>query len=188
MFELLTITGTSVLSSTLDARLVWTTLVLLLATGCVWDINHRRIPNSLVLTIGCLGLGVAALSGDPGSALLQALAGIGIGFAIWFPFFAMRSIGAGDVKFFAAACAWLGPFGAVQASLFAVLIGGVFAVVYMFATFGTVAVGMMHPSAMAAAIRDGRSRPLPNDRRSLPYGVALSVGVAITALLPTLVR
>lgn len=188
MMDTLPLIGAPFVASTFDDRVLWTTLVLLLATGCAWDISARRIPNALAVVMAVLGLGLAALSSAPGDALLRALGGVATGLAIWFPFFAMRSIGAGDVKFFAAACAWLGPMGAVQASFVAIAIGGVFAVVYMFAVFGPVAVPMLHPRAMIASIREGHSRPLPNDRRSLPYGVALSLGVAVTALLPTLVR
>ena len=48
---------------------------------------------------------------------------------IFFPLFALRGMGAGDVKLVAALSAWLGPVEAVYLAIFASLAGGVVAIV-----------------------------------------------------------
>ena len=57
--------------------------------------------------------------------LVRALSGLALGFSIWIMFHVAGGMGAGDVKLFAAAAAWLGPGGAWRAALVAALAGGV---------------------------------------------------------------
>jgi prepilin peptidase CpaA len=57
----------------------------------------------------------------------MSLAGCLVGGALFFPFFALKGLGAGDVKLMAAVGAWLGPIGALWASLYAAVAGGVLA-------------------------------------------------------------
>jgi len=84
------------------------------AVLAIWfDLRARRVPNWLVLTglvlaVALMGLGpVRALAPDWRDALL----GGAIGFAVFLPLYALRWMGAGDVKFFAVAgllCGWHG--------------------------------------------------------------------------------
>jgi prepilin peptidase CpaA len=61
------------------------------------DVRRMRIPNWLTFPALLLAVGLGAL--DAGvSGLLSALAGAGIGLAVMFVPFAMRWLGAGDVK------------------------------------------------------------------------------------------
>jgi prepilin peptidase CpaA len=53
------------------------------------------------------------------------VAGWGVGFAFFLPFFALGGMGAGDVKLLAALGAWLGPTQAVWLALFSLIAGGV---------------------------------------------------------------
>ena len=48
---------------------------------------------------------------------------------IVYPLFALGGMGGGDVKLLAAIGTWLGPFGALQATLWASITGGVLAIV-----------------------------------------------------------
>ncbi|CAB3747000.1 membrane protein [Burkholderia sp. MSh2] len=81
--------------------LAWAVLVAL------EDIRHRRIPNSLVL--GGLVSAFAVSGHNPfGISVNQALIGALIGLVSLFPFFALRVMGAADVKVFAVLGAWCG--------------------------------------------------------------------------------
>ena len=79
---------------------------LLLAIACIWDLRTRRIPNALTLPAAALALVFHLVSGG-WSAAGTSLGGWLLGAALFFPMFALRGMGAGDVKLFAAAGAWL---------------------------------------------------------------------------------
>ena len=103
--------------------------VLLIAVLAVAsDIRTRRIPN--VLTLGGALAALVYMGATSGlSGLGAAAAGWLIGAALFFPFFALRGMGAGDVKLLAALGAWLGPNDAVWLAIFAAIAGGVFGIV-----------------------------------------------------------
>jgi prepilin peptidase CpaA len=104
-------------------------LLALLTAAAYIDLRALIIPKPLTLTL--LGLGLLAnlvrgawLGGTGASVwllgvkggwlgavdgLLFALAGFGLGFAIFFVLWVMGACGGGDLKLFAALAAWLGP-------------------------------------------------------------------------------
>lgn len=91
------------------------------------DIATRRIPNAL--TFGAAGVALAyhlAFGGWPGLGV--SLAGWLVGVLVFFPFFALGGMGAGDVKLMAALGAWLGPLGALQIAVAGAIAGGVIAI------------------------------------------------------------
>lgn len=94
------------------------------------DVTTRRVPNLLTFGSAALALTFHAVDGGV-SGLGWACAGWLVGTAVFFPFFALGGMGAGDVKLVAALGAWLGPLGAVQIAVAAALAGGVVAVVVM---------------------------------------------------------
>ena len=160
---------------------------LLLAAGCVTDLRERRIPNVLVVLLLVGGLLFAASSGPIGSSLVRSLAGVAAGFGIWIVFYMIGAMGAGDVKFFAAAGAWLGPATTWRAALIAAVTGGVLAVVFLLQerrlgiTLRRLA---MAASSRSLGVVGGGSEPGTGARRPLPYGVALAVGAFLAAWLP----
>ncbi|MGE3508729.1 MAG: prepilin peptidase [Vicinamibacterales bacterium] len=94
------------------------------------DVATRRIPNWLTLGAAAVALAYhVAVGGWVGFAL--AAAGWLVGTALFFPFFALGGMGAGDVKLVGALGAWLGPLGAVQVAIAAALAGGLVAVIVM---------------------------------------------------------
>jgi prepilin peptidase CpaA len=159
---------------------------LLLASGCLSDLRTRRIPNQLVLTLAVLGLafnwGVYGFSGG----LLHGFSGLATGLAVWLPFWLLGWLGAGDVKFFAGASAWLGVWGALQAAGLAAVAGGVLTIVWLGWERGIrVAVeksmiAMIHPRVLASP-----SVTVTDRRRLVPYGFALAVGLLAVAWFPS---
>ena len=102
-----------------------------MAMACITDVRQRRIPNPLVATVLVAGFLVSTAFEPVVPGMLRALAGVGVGLAIWIPGWLLRMMGAGDVKLFAAAGAWLGPSGTVNASIAAAVVGGLLALTWL---------------------------------------------------------
>jgi len=81
-------------------------LLALVLTAAFYDLRWRRIPNWLVAAGMLLGLGLNALLADfsifgavaGAGGWLGALKGFGVAFAVYFPLYLLRAMGAGDVK------------------------------------------------------------------------------------------
>jgi prepilin peptidase CpaA len=100
-------------------------------TACVWDLSTRRVPNALTFGGAAAGLAFALWQNGP-SGMGWSIAGWLTAMALFFPFFALGGLGAGDVKLMGTLGAWLG---SVSASLylacFTALAGGAMALVVM---------------------------------------------------------
>jgi len=159
----------------------------LLVVGCMSDLRTRKIPNELVVVILTTGWLFALYSPDVIRALGMSLAGTLVGFAIWIPFYLAGAIGAGDVKFFAAAAAWLGPGATWRAALIAAVVGGILAVAFLVLEkrLGVVLrrMALAASSGSLAGVADQSGVP-GTRRRPLPYGVALAIGALVAAWLP----
>jgi prepilin peptidase CpaA len=159
-----------------------------LIVACISDIRARRIPNKLVATVLVLGVLVSAASDPVMPGLLKALGGVSVGLVVWLPGWLLRMMGAGDVKLFAAAGAWLGPFGALNAALFAAVSGGVLALIWMVAVRGAAGTHRSLWSVVAAprTLLNARTDST-NSRELVPYSLAITVGVAVQLARPGLV-
>ena len=96
----------------------------------VTDLRSRRIPNWL--TGGALALGLLGgfwLGGPSGG--LSALGGAALGLLILLPFYAVRGMGAGDVKLLAAVGALLGYQTLLPIAFYGAMAGGVLSLVIM---------------------------------------------------------
>jgi prepilin peptidase CpaA len=98
----------------------------LLILACITDLRTRRIPNVLTLSAGATALLFHLLTGG-WSAAGWSIAGCFVGAILFFPLFALRGMGAGDVKLLAAVGAWLGPSQVATAALATSIAGGVIA-------------------------------------------------------------
>jgi prepilin peptidase CpaA len=161
-----------------------TCFTLALVVASVWDIRSRRIPNWLVITLAVLGVCYCALMQSPWSGISRAALGIVIGFGLWIPFYALGMLGAGDVKLFAAASGWLAPSQVLSAALVSALAGGVLSVIGLVLAHGwglatlRVAHGMRDPKILATPLA------VPKGRRTLPYGLAMTVGLLLVGWFP----
>jgi prepilin peptidase CpaA len=102
-------------------------LCCLLALAVWHDVRSRRIPNWLVFGSAAVGVAINALPIVGALGVWQAAGGWALGLALLMPMYALKTLGAGDVKLMAAIGALIGPqavFGAMLASLLA---GGVLA-------------------------------------------------------------
>lgn len=178
-------------TSSLPDVLAGAVLAVLLAAVCIADVRERRIPNSLVVAIALAGLAYSAWALGPAAGAARAVMGAAIGFLFWLPWYLLRMMGAGDVKFFAAASAWIGPMAAIEASLLSALLGGVLALLWLAMYRGGPATATaVAPAGGAAPAPDAsRAEAVAGDgsngkRARLPYGVAMAAGIAASAWLP----
>src|SRR5690348_8205008 len=161
---------------TVSLAIVFTAIVGL-AAG--WDIKQRRIPNGLALATVLLGTSFALVSRGVTDGAWAALGGAAVGLAVWLPWWWLGMMGAGDVKFFAAAAAWLGPRGALSAALVTALLGGVLAIGWLIAR--------KLVRRIAGGARTVPGAEVVDERRStvtLPYGVAMALGLGVAAWIP----
>lgn len=177
---------------TLTADLATGTLMTALLLLAAWsDVRTLRIPNVISLGGAVLGLGAgAAMHGWQGAAL--AAAGWSAGLAVMLPLYALRTMGAGDIKLVAMTGAFFGfpsVFGAVLSVLIA---GGVFALLVSAArgrlaeTFGNVsllALRSLTPGSMESPRQAVAEIPVSGH---LPYAVPILAGTTAWWLLQRL--
>lgn len=162
------------------------TLLFALLAAAVWhDVRARRIPNALVFP-GALAALVLHAAG--GTGVGQALGGLGLGLALLLPMYALRLIGAGDVKLLAMVGAFVGAGQILAIGLFTLAAGGVLALVFA-AAQGKLrqltknAYQMMIVTGMSAA--GGKiaiAQPAAASGR-LPYAVAIAAATVPCALV-----
>jgi prepilin peptidase CpaA len=158
----------------------------MLLWAVVVDVQKRRIPNVILVAIALSGILVSMMLDTAVPGMLRALAGFGVGLALWLPGWLMRMMGAGDVKLFASVGAWLGPLGVFEVSIMAAVVGGILAVGWMFVKRGRAGAG---DTLWLAAIQPRtllRSRGHEPPQQLLPYSVAVSVAVLVEMLFPNL--
>jgi prepilin peptidase CpaA len=152
-------------------------VAVMLAALC-WDVATRRIPNVLVV-VGIL-CALALRSAVGPAALWSGMVGAVIAFAIALPLFALRAMGGGDVKLFAAVGAFVGPSMFLPAFIASAIVGGVLGVVYAVRRGVIVPVMMSSKDLLVNAATLGRSgeRPKLGNARSItvPYGAAIAIG------------
>ncbi|WP_179403640.1 A24 family peptidase [Burkholderia guangdongensis] len=143
--------------------LAWATLV------TAGDIRLRRVSNPLVVA-GVIGAFAGTFIGaNPfGISPVQALIGAAAGLAGLFPFFALRVMGAADVKVFAVLGAWCGVHVLLWLWVAASIAAGVHALGLM----------LLSRTSPRALWRRGAPAMTLGGRRSTPYAACLAVPAA----------
>jgi len=156
--------------------------VAIAAVAAAIDMKTGRIPNALTFGATLAALLYHTIDGGA-SGFAWALAGCGIGLALFFPFFALGGLGAGDVKLVAALGTWLGPLGVLRLAAGAGIAGGVVALVVMLHAryLGTAARNLL---LLLTHWRVNGVRPLPELTLAGSSGPRLAYAVPI--LLGTL--
>ena len=83
-------------------------LLILLLTAAVFDVLYRRIPNWLTVSGVVLALAMNTVIGTPEAGVVFSLVGLAVAFGIYAGLYALRAMGAGDVKLMAAVGALVG--------------------------------------------------------------------------------
>jgi prepilin peptidase CpaA len=159
----------------------------LLALACVSDLRTRRIPNVLTVSAALVAL-LFHLGTGGWSAAGWSLAGLLVGALLFFPMFALRGMGAGDVKLLAAVGAWLGPGQVAIVALATSIAGGVIAVVVALA-YGYLRKALLNLYLMLAHWRVAGVQPLPAVTLEqatgprLAYAFPIAIGTVVTLWL-----
>ncbi len=159
----------------------------LLLYGVFTDVRFRRVPNILVLLLLIAGI-AGALAGQSQAATLgQCLLGAAVGLAMWLPFWLGGLLGAGDVKYFAAAASWLGVSLAWRTAVIAALVGGVMSLTIMVWRSG------FRHTAEAVSVQATQARSLIANAdisgsdaatRTFPYALPMAVAIVLSAFTP----
>ncbi len=128
------------------------------ATIAIWDLRYRRVPNGALLVALLLLLASFAISyrSPLGASWQSSLIGALIALALTLPGYALRKLGAGDVKMAAILGAFAGWAGAIEILLIAALV-----------------LGLMAAGAAIIGRRNAR----------LPAAVALTAGLFVECLV-----
>ena len=160
---------------------------ILLAVACVSDLRTRRIPNVLTFSAAAGAVLFHLVSGG-WSAAGWSLAGLFVGTLLFFPMFALRGMGAGDVKLLAAVGAWLGPGQVVIVAVATSIAGGVIAVLVALA-YGYLKTALANLYVLLMHWRVAGVQPLPavslEQARGprLAYAFPIAIGTVVTLWL-----
>jgi len=104
-------------------------LVALLLAAAVVDFRTLRIPNRLTAATALAGVAVSVWAADAWlPALGWSVAGLCVGGLVMLPMYALRALGAADVKLMAGVGAFLGPQDVLYAIVCVLIAGGLLAV------------------------------------------------------------
>jgi prepilin peptidase CpaA len=161
--------------------------IVVVVLACVPDVWSRRIPNAL--TFGAAAAAVAFHVATGGwSGVGNSLTGWLVGAVLFFPMFALRGMGAGDVKLLAAVGAWLGPTQVFWVALITSMVGGVLGLIVALA-HGYAAKAFRNVITLVMYWRVLGPRPLPSltiegtGGPRLAYAIPIAIGTMVTLWL-----
>jgi prepilin peptidase CpaA len=171
---------------TLPPRGIEVVLLALVLGAAVYDVRYRRIPNWLTMlgVLAGLGLNTFLYQGWPGLRL--ALLGLVMGFGVYFVLYALRAMGAGDVKLMAAIGAMVGWQDWFGIFIITAIIGG-FAALVLVVFRGRLKRTLFNVSFILSEMKSGRPAYVGKeelDVRSpkalgLPHGAVIAVGTIV---------
>lgn len=163
-------------------------LAIAMTVGLISDTLKRRISNTLVLTVLMVGVLVNTIGPQPfrendglftllpgALGFTSSVLGALVALVVFLPFYALRALGAGDVKLLTGVGAFAGTAAFLNIALWVLMAGGVLALVRM-AIAG-------HPRVLLnnmAAVMTGQFKPAQTLWR-MPYAAAIAMGVAAHA-------
>jgi prepilin peptidase CpaA len=166
--------------------LIYLVAIMIAGIACITDLRSRRISNRLVMTGLALGLFMNLLLGGCAGLGWSLLGGL-LGLAIFFPFFALGGMGAGDVKLLACLGAVLGPKDLLAVALVGAVVGGVLALVIA-AVNGRLRSTLQGIASLLAFWAAGGLRPSPvlnldsPGTLKIPYAVPVAAGTLLVLL------
>lgn len=145
---------------------------LIIAAGII-DIRTKRIPNVLTLSMIVAGIGFHAFSSG-WDGLLFAGWGMMCGLLPTLLLYAIRALGAGDVKLFAALGAWMGSVYTWQTFMLSIMVGGIIAGVLLVVQFRTLGTRFIHILQLLVGTKSiAALRPLLTQPATFPFMIAV---------------
>jgi len=159
----------------------------LLTLACISDLRTRRIPNVLTFSSAACAVLFHLITGG-WAAAAWSVGGYLLGAVLFLPMFALRGMGAGDVKLLAAVGAWLGPGQVVITALATSIAGGLLGLVVAVA-YGYLITALSNLWMLLTHWRVAGVRPLPAVTLQgakgprLAYAVPIAIGTVVTLWL-----
>ena len=152
--------------------------------ACLYDVTTSRIPNVLTFVAAALGLAFHVFA-PVGNGWSHASLGLLAGLLVFFPLFALRAMGGGDVKLMAAIGAWIGATSIINVALYGSVAGGVLAVIVAlrrrYLRKAITNVKMLVMFWWVEGIKPFPALTLESSEGlRLPYAVAIAAGLAVT--------
>jgi prepilin peptidase CpaA len=170
----------------ISPRLIVTLLFIPLAAGIIYmDVRYRRIPNKLVLATLIAGVVLNSLFGGF-HGLASSLEGLALAFGMMFILHAFGTMGAGDVKLFAAIGSIVGISHVLQTLLVVAVMGGVLAICKMIYVrrVGRTMFGVLQ---FFYGLLPGQTVPhfeVPSDgSNTLPYAIPICFGALVSVFM-----
>ena len=160
-------------------------LLALVLVAATFDFRYRRIPNWLVVS-GFAGGIVLRITSGGWQGFRESACGIALAFAVYVIFYALRAMGAGDVKLMIAAGSIAGPVNWFSIFILTSIIGGVLAILLL--TFrGGLRRAFNNVYIIVAELSHGRPphRAEPaldvasQTAVTLPHGVTIAIGTCL---------
>jgi prepilin peptidase CpaA len=151
--------------------------------AAITDIRSRRIPNYLTLAGVLLGIGLNTWLGG-WAGLLYSVKGLGLAMLVYLPLYALRGMGAGDVKLMAAVGSITGAGNWFSIFLYTALLGGVIAIIATLAT-GRLKKTLWNVGYLVRELASLRAPYLSKEELDiqsskalrLPHGMVIALGV-----------
>jgi prepilin peptidase CpaA len=169
-----------------ESYLLAVALLLAIGAACI-DVQQHRIPNRLTYSGILIGfLARTIFFGWRGT--VSALAGCLLAGGIMFLFYAVRAMGAGDVKLMAALGACVGPRPSIALLLATAICGGLLAIVYaayrrrIGSTLKNVGSVLLFHASSGLQTHPDLNLDNPAALR-MPYGLAIALGMLYTSVV-----
>ena len=160
-------------------------LLVLVLTAAIFDFLYRRIPNWLVVGGFAGGVLLRIVTGGWHGAI-ESAGGFVCAFAVYLIFYALRAMGAGDVKLMAAVGAIAGPVNWFSIFILTSIIGGILAILLLSVKGGLqhamnnvylIVIEIMHgraPHRAEPALDVGNQSAV-----TLPHGITIAIGTCM---------
>lgn len=163
-------------------------LMAIIVVATTFDIREHRIPNWLVASGLLFAIAHHVLS-PFGQGAAFTLLGMAVGIAALLPLYAMRTMGAGDVKLMGMVGAFLGAGAGFSAVLATMIAGGILALAASaYKRALPQLVGNLRTMLIQRDIRrmggaGSDALPAPPSVGKLPYAVAIAAGTAVQVFM-----
>lgn len=167
-------------------KIIIAILFLPLAIAIIYmDVRYRRIPNKLVFATLLGGISLNLVFGG-WHGLVSSLEGMLVAFVMMFMLHAVGTMGAGDVKLFAAVGSIVGIAGVLQTLMVVALMGGVLALGKMIYA-RRVGRTLMGVAQFFYGLLPGQTIPRlevpPDGTNTLPYAIPICLGALVSVFM-----
>ena len=157
-------------------------LLLIVLPAAVFDVRFRKIPNWLAIAGAILGISLNTfLYGSAG--LRMGALGLLVAFGVYFMLYALRAMGAGDVKLMGAVGALVGPANWFGIFVISAVLGGIMALILVLSK-GRLQRTLFNVGFILSEMKSGRPAYLGKEELDvknpkalgLPHGAVIAVG------------